>query len=81
MTLKLGGVSINTQPIAKEIRSVRKQKGWSQEKLAEKVGVSRTHITNIENCTYSPSVATLLKIVTALNMEQKFLGAMSQIMT
>lgn len=49
----------------------RKLKGWTQEKLAEKAEISRTHLSNIEapNATKSISLETLFEIANVLGVE------------
>ncbi len=49
----------------------RKKKGMTQEQLAEIVGTSRTHISNIEatKIDKTPSLELLLKIADALDVE------------
>lgn len=56
--------------IGLNIAYYRKLKGFSQLKLAEMVGVSRTHISNIEapNMPTSISMDTLLDIADALDI-------------
>ena len=49
--------------LAKQIKELRKQKGWSQQKLAEKTGLSFNTITKIEQgIADSPTLKTLLKL-------------------
>lgn len=38
------------------IKELRKEKGWSQEELAKKIGVTRQTIAALENQRYSPSI-------------------------
>lgn len=45
---------------------MRTSKGYSVRKLAEKSGVSKTAINNIENHKRSPSLETLKKLADAL---------------
>ena len=47
----------------------RKMKGWSQQQLAEKAKISRTHMSNIEapNGETLPSLDVLIDIADALN--------------
>ena len=56
--------------IGLNIAYYRKLKGFSQLKLAEMIGVSRTHISNIEapNMPTSISMDTLLDIADALDV-------------
>ena len=49
--------------LAKRIKELRKQKGWSQQKLAEKTGLSFNAITKIEQgLAKSPTLKTLIKL-------------------
>jgi transcriptional regulator with XRE-family HTH domain len=54
--------------LAENIRRRRKQKGWSQEKLALQADVHRVFMGRIERCEQSPSLSTLEKIANALNI-------------
>lgn len=54
--------------IGQRIKSVRKSKGMSQEKLAEKTGLSVTHISNVENAHTKASLDAFLKITNALEV-------------
>lgn len=53
------------------IASIRKMRGLSQEQLAEKAGMSRSHLSNIEapNVVHSFSLDILYNIADALNIE------------
>lgn len=44
------------------IKRLRKQKGWSQTELAEKIGSHLSHVNRIETGKYKPSVDVLVKI-------------------
>lgn len=57
--------------IAEIIQQKRVQKGWTQEELGEKVGISRNTIARIENARFSPNFESLYKIVSALESELK----------
>ncbi len=57
--------------IGKNIRSVRKSKNLSQEKLSELVGVSRNYIGMIERAEINVPTKTLLEIAFALNVHPK----------
>lgn len=52
------------------IALLRKMKGMTQEELAEKAGLSRTHISNIEapNTVTNFSIDSLYRIADALDM-------------
>lgn len=55
------------------IKSLRKQLGWSQEFLAKKTGVSAPYITQIEVGKRTPSLDIVAKITSALGVEYKTL--------
>ena len=48
--------------LEEKIKHYRKQAGLSQEKMAEKIGVSRQAITKWENGTGTPDIANLMAI-------------------
>ena len=55
--------------IGKKIKELRKNKGWSQQKLAEKSGLSFNTITRIEQGVGdSPTLKTLLKLSETLEI-------------
>jgi len=49
--------------LSKRLKELRKEKGWSQQKLAEKAGLSFNAITKIEQgLAKHPTLKTLVKI-------------------
>ena len=54
--------------LGEAVRNKRKQAGFSQEKLAEKAGLSTVFISRIERGIESPSVDNLLKVAKALGV-------------
>jgi len=54
--------------LGQKIKTLRKAKGLSQEKFAEKAELSQQHISRIEKGLTYPSVATLVKIAKVLNL-------------
>ena len=46
-------ISINLTHISQQVRTLRKQKGWSQQKLADLSGLDRTTIGALERNDYS----------------------------
>lgn len=48
--------------------SIRKKKGYSQEKIAEITGIARTNIVRIESKANVPTIEVLLKLALALDM-------------
>ena len=51
-----------------KIRSIRRAKGYTQEKLAELVGIEPPSLSYIETGKFSTSVETLQKLVDVLNV-------------
>ena len=54
--------------IGQRIRKIRKARGLSQEKLAEKVGISTTHMSHIETANTKMSLPTFVEIASALEV-------------
>lgn len=52
----------------RSIRSYRKQRGMSQEDLAEASGLSRNYVSDIERGVRNPSLLALIGITRALRM-------------
>lgn len=57
------------------LRSLRRERGWSQLDLAERLGVSRQTVNAIENDRYDPSLPLAFRIgrVFASPIEELFL--------
>lgn len=60
-------IDINYQKLGAAIRNRRKKVGLTQEKLAENVNLSPTHISNIETGKSKISLQSLISICNALN--------------
>lgn len=54
--------------LAATLKTLRQQRGWSLSRLAEETGVSKAMLGQIERNESSPTVATLWKIATGLNV-------------
>lgn len=65
--------------IGDKIKQERREGGLTQSELAEKVGISRNYISDLENNRYVPSVKTLSKIASVLRIDLNFLIEMSEI--
>lgn len=57
-----------TQHPATTLKALRQARGWSLSKLAEETGVSKAMLGQIERNESSPTVSTLWKIATGLNV-------------
>ena len=56
------------QHLAATLKNLRQERAWSLSKLAEETGVSKAMLGQIERNESSPTVATLWKIATGLNV-------------
>jgi transcriptional regulator with XRE-family HTH domain len=52
--------------MAKRIQQLRESRGWSQQLLAAKAGISREYLARLETGRQDPRVSVLLKIALAL---------------
>ena len=55
-------MNLNKEIIGQKIRQIRSEKGFSQEKLSEKIDISPRHMCTIENGNSFPSLETFVKI-------------------
>lgn len=58
---------------AKKLKQLREWKGWSQEELAKRLGVSRSKIGNYEQGTREPDFESLEAIADVFNCSLSFL--------
>jgi transcriptional regulator with XRE-family HTH domain len=61
--------------LGEAVRLFRKRAGWSQEKLAERAGLSAIFISRVERGIESPTVDSLVKIAHALDRKVRELVA------
>jgi len=54
--------------VGRLIRKHRNTKGWSQEELADRAGVHRTFISSIERGVRNPTVTSLHRIASAMEL-------------
>ena len=59
--------------LAVNMKRLRKERGWSQEALADEAGLDRTYISGIERMVRNPTVTVLEKVSFALKCK---LGAL-----
>lgn len=65
----MASVQKHRRLLGEAVRAERKEAGFSQEKLAEKAGLSTVFISRIERGVESPSVDNLVKIAKALGVK------------
>lgn len=58
--------------IGQRIADIRKRNGMTQDQLAEKSGLQRTHIVRIEQGKYNVGIDTLQSIANAFGMDVDF---------
>lgn len=63
----------NKKLLGKRIKELRKNKGLTQEKLAELIDIETSSLSGIESGRHFPSLPTLERIATQLNVEIKML--------
>jgi transcriptional regulator with XRE-family HTH domain len=56
------------EAVGRRVRESRVGRGWTLDQLAERSGVSRRMIVNVEAGTSNASIATLLRLATALHV-------------
>lgn len=55
--------------LAKNMRRIRREKGWSQEELADRADVHRTYISGVERCVRNPTITIVGRIADALGVQ------------
>lgn len=65
---EIGPAAAIARTIGRRIRSGRTDLGWTLDQLAQRSGVSRRMLINVEQGTTNPSIATLLRISDALGI-------------
>lgn len=56
------------QRLADNMRKYRREKGWSQEELADQAGVHRTYISGVERLVRNPTITIVGRIAEALGV-------------
>jgi transcriptional regulator with XRE-family HTH domain len=55
--------------LGENLRRYRHQKGWSQEEFADRAGLHRTYISDIERGARNPTITVVQKIADALEVQ------------
>jgi transcriptional regulator with XRE-family HTH domain len=56
------------QRLAERVKRYRKARGWSQEELADRAGLHRTFISQIERSTKRTTIKSVAKVAAALEV-------------
>jgi transcriptional regulator with XRE-family HTH domain len=54
------------QRLATNMKRLRKERGWSQEALADEAGLDRTYISGIERQVKNPTITVVERVAKAL---------------
>ena len=54
--------------VATRLKALRQRRGWTQEALAAKAGLSRTYLARLETVRQDPTLSTLVKLAKALGV-------------
>lgn len=65
---------INSKNIGRQIRDLRLARGWRQNELAEKVGLARSTMSNIESGKRSLTLKTLKTFCEVFNVDISYFG-------
>lgn len=55
--------------LAANIIRLRKERGWSQEELADRAGLHRTYISGVERGVRNPTISIVEKIARAMDVD------------
>ena len=55
--------------LARNLRILRRTKGWSQEELADRAEIDRTYVSALERCIYAASVDVLDRLAEAMSVD------------
>ena len=53
--------------LAANMKRLRKERGWSQEVLADEAGLDRTYISGIERVVKNPTITVVERVAAALS--------------
>ena len=62
-------VSEKQRELSKKVKVLRAERGWTQEELAKRSGVSICLVYFVENCKKKPRVDSLMKIAKAFGID------------
>jgi len=57
------------QRLAVNVKRLRKERGWSQEALADEAGLDRTYISGIERVVKNPTITVVERVASALECQ------------
>ena len=57
------------QRLAANLRRLRHERGWSQEEFAERVGIHRTYVSDLERGARNPTIAIVERLAKPLKIK------------
>ena len=69
-----GDILINTKRIGKQLKDLRVSRGWKQKDVAERVGISRPAMSNIESGKRSLTLRTLQRFCEVFSVDISYFG-------
>ena len=54
--------------LAQNVRRLRHEKGWSQEDYADRAGIHRTYVSDIERAARNPTIEVIEKLAKPLDV-------------
>lgn len=57
------------QRLAANVKRLRKERGWSQEALADEAGLDRTYVSGIERVVRNPTITVVDRVAVALECQ------------
>jgi transcriptional regulator with XRE-family HTH domain len=54
--------------LAKNLRRLRQESGWSQEEFADRAGIHRTYVSDLERCARNPTITIVERLALALKV-------------
>ena len=66
--------NLSGMTLGKKISYLRKQRGWTQQELADKISVHGRHVTRLEHDKMKPSPATLAQLSQVFQVEPDVLA-------
>src|SRR3546814_11002075 len=67
MTVHVAAMDIRER-LARNLRLLRQEKGWSQEAFADEAGLHRTYISDLERGARNPTITVVDKLAIALGV-------------
>lgn len=58
-----------TQRLARNLRRLRQQKGWSQEEFAFRADIHRTYVSDLERGARNPTIIVVDRLAVALDVK------------